>query len=124
MLKDEKMILEEFVEIVNRSKRELEFIWDGKPYTFRPGSKKFVQRDIALQAIKSHCIQLDSVTGEINESFFGITGIKEFPTSKITDLDPEEVKHLEKVEGADVVFVDGKFVKKELIDLEKKKVIQ
>ena len=114
----EQALFSDVVVLVNRSKHPLEFTYGGQPQVFGPGEKKSMPRHIAEHGI-GRCPILAEENGVIIESFFGIEGNKTY-TCEPTDIDPEEIRHLEKTEGADKVILGGEIIKKKLLDLKSK----
>lgn len=114
----ERNLYSDVVKLVNRTDNTLEFLFDGNLYSIKGGGNLFTPRHIALHAISKHPIKIDSSTGLVSESFFGIEGDDIFPSSYL-NMSKEEVDAVVESDkaGDDSVFTNGKFVKKQRINL-------
>lgn len=114
----ERTLYSDVVKLVNRTENILEFLFDGNLYSVKGGGNIFTPRHIALHAISKHPIRIDSSTGLVSESFFGVEGDDIFPSSMLgmSNKEIEEVVESDKA-GDDTVFTNGKFVKKQRINL-------
>ena len=104
----------DIVTAVNRTDKQLEFLYDSKLYVIPANGKKHMPRFIAEHGIKQHTTRY-GMGGLPTESLIGIENDKLWVTDKIA---PEEVKEL--VEGdkfGDEIEVKGKPGRKKKINL-------
>jgi len=98
--------MEEIVKLVNRTSKPLEFLYDSNLYVLKGGEAKMLPKHIAMHAIKSAPIKIDSATGLIMESMFGASsystdgsfGKDIYPTFSL-DIDPASIKDESKLDA-------------------------
>lgn len=109
----------DIVELHNRTKEELDFKFDSRNYEVSPKKPLKIPRHIALHAVNKHPVTVDSESGIVTESLFGIDDDPKYPITKIGDIDMQALREEDKLDGA--VVSDGKEGEMEVIEVAPKK---
>ncbi|MFQ5493632.1 MAG: hypothetical protein ACE5DX_05755 [Candidatus Dojkabacteria bacterium] len=116
----EQELYSDVATLVNRTKEPLEFRWDAKVYVVEGGKKINLPRHIAMKGINACHSKMDPFTGIATESLFGITDDKNYPCTKLGDVDVKGLMESEKLDDGGEVMVDGGTAKKKLVSLKNK----
>ena len=105
----------DMVQLKNRSNKEVEFMFDGKVYKFKPYEKKNVPRFVAEAGINRLPIKMDMSTNQVTESFLAYEGF-DGPDGKI-DFSPESIESKPKYDLPSTLNVDGHTAKMKQVNL-------
>lgn len=113
----EQAMFSDVVKLVNKTKSNLEFLWDSVLYEVPAEGFKMLPRHIAMKGIEKHPIKIDSGTGLPLESLFGIDEPEsEFPIDSLGEVDLKAIRESHKLEEQDD-YVNGKKMKKSIFNL-------
>lgn len=115
MQTEEQRLFSDVVRLVNRTDHQLEFKHDAVTYMIEAGKHKFLPRHIAMFGVKQNNTKIDSETGLVMESLFGIDEKGGFyPCTPIKNVNLKEVKERPKLDSDQedlTIEVDGKEAK-------------
>lgn len=113
----------DIVELHNRTDVDLEFTFDSRNIVVTPKKAHKCPRHIALHAISKHPTLIDSSTGIVTESLFGIDDDPKYPITKLKGIDLETLKDEDKLDAAVIspVLTEGKATEMEMVDVTPKK---
>lgn len=93
----EQGLYQDVVKLVNRTDKELNFMYDSRTFYVKPDKPLVVPRFIAEYGITKWHTKLDPLTGLPETSLLGIDGDEGWPIDKIKDVNPNEVLDSEKM---------------------------
>lgn len=97
----------DIVNVVNRSSKPVEFLYDGNVFLFKPNEKKPLPRFIAEHGINKLPITVDQFSTITLTSFLGIEGSEQYPTTPV-DLAPADIAEDSKIDLPKELSVHGK----------------